>query len=131
MEVSWNDRLPPALTNIIPPPGSGSILDALRLNIPTIVVPNPSLLDNHQVELAEELALQGYVVHGKLECALLQSLITIPIAILTPYSDLAAAIAESEKLREKQKSWPPVNSGEDPSGRGLAGVMEDEMGFVD
>jgi beta-1,4-N-acetylglucosaminyltransferase len=47
--------------------GSGSILDALRLNIPAIVVPNPSLLDNHQVELAEELASQGYVVHGKLE----------------------------------------------------------------
>ncbi|KAH0564968.1 hypothetical protein GP486_001645 [Trichoglossum hirsutum] len=92
--------------------GSGSILDALRLDIPTIVVPNPSLLGNHQVELAEELASQGYVVHGKLD-------------------DLATAIAESEKLRERHKAWPPVNSGADPSGRGLAGVMEDEMGFVD
>ncbi|KAH0542345.1 hypothetical protein FGG08_003282 [Glutinoglossum americanum] len=92
--------------------GSGSILDALRLNIPIIVVPNPSLLDNHQVELAEELASQDYVVHGKID-------------------DLPAAIADSEKLREKHKAWPPVNSGEDPSGRGLAGVMEYEMGFVD
>ncbi len=47
--------------------GSGSILDALRIAVPLIVVPNPSLLDNHQEELAEELARQGYVVHGHLE----------------------------------------------------------------
>lgn len=47
--------------------GSGSILDALRISVPLIVVPNPNLLDNHQVELAEELASQGYVVHGHLE----------------------------------------------------------------
>lgn len=45
--------------------GSGSILDALRIGVPLIVVPNPDLLDNHQVELAEELASQGYVVHGR------------------------------------------------------------------
>jgi beta-1,4-N-acetylglucosaminyltransferase len=51
--------------------------------------------------------------------------------MLTLHSDLATAFAHSEKLRERHKSWPPVNSGEDPSGRGLAGVMEDEMGFVD
>ncbi|KAI9823198.1 MAG: N-acetylglucosaminyldiphosphodolichol N-acetylglucosaminyltransferase catalytic subunit alg13 [Thelocarpon impressellum] len=47
--------------------GSGSILDGLRLGVPLIVVPNPRLLNDHQVELAEELAAQGYVVHGKLE----------------------------------------------------------------
>ena len=47
--------------------GSGSILHALRISVPIIVVPNPELLDNHQVELAEALAEQGYVVHGRLE----------------------------------------------------------------
>lgn len=51
--------------------GSGSILDALRINAPLIVVPNPHLLDNHQVELAEELAKQDYVTYGKLESVLL------------------------------------------------------------
>ncbi|KAI9824640.1 MAG: hypothetical protein M1819_000841 [Sarea resinae] len=93
--------------------GSGSILDALRLSVPLIVVPNPSLLDNHQLELASELAKQGYVVHGRLD-------------------DLAASIGESEALRQKQRAWPPVNSGLDvKASRGLAGVMADEMGFVD
>lgn len=41
--------------------GSGTILDAMRLGLPLIVVPNPSLLDNHQQELADELERQGYV----------------------------------------------------------------------
>jgi len=50
---------------------------------------------------------------------------------LTCCSNLAAAIAESEALRVRQKAWPPANSGHDPSGRGLAGIMDDEMGFID
>jgi beta-1,4-N-acetylglucosaminyltransferase len=47
--------------------GSGTILQALRIDVPMVVVPNSELLDNHQVELAEALAEQEYVVHGKLE----------------------------------------------------------------
>lgn len=50
-------------------PGSGSILDALRVGVPLIVVPNTDLLHNHQAELAEVLAEQEYVVHGTLEYA--------------------------------------------------------------
>ncbi|TAQ90162.1 hypothetical protein B7494_g1458 [Chlorociboria aeruginascens] len=40
--------------------GAGTILDAMRLGLPIIVVANPALLDNHQEELATELAAQGY-----------------------------------------------------------------------
>ena len=47
-------------------PGSGSILEALRIGVPLIVVPNTDLLHNHQVELAEELAKQDYVIYGKI-----------------------------------------------------------------
>ena len=47
--------------------GSGSILDAMRISVPLIVVPNTDLLHNHQLELAEVLAEQDYVVHGKIE----------------------------------------------------------------
>lgn len=39
----------------------------MRIGIPLIVVPNTDLLHNHQLELAEELARLGYVVHGKLK----------------------------------------------------------------
>jgi len=34
----------------------------MRLGVPLVVVPNPSLKDNHQKELANELQKQGYVV---------------------------------------------------------------------
>jgi len=47
--------------------GSGTILQALRIDVPIVVVPNSELLDNHQIELADALAEQEYVVHGKLE----------------------------------------------------------------
>jgi beta-1,4-N-acetylglucosaminyltransferase len=47
--------------------GAGTILDAMRIDVPIIVVPNPSLLDNHQAELADELERQGYVTYGDLK----------------------------------------------------------------
>ena len=43
--------------------------------------------------------------------------------------DLAAAVGEVEALRRRQRTWPPGGKGEE--GRGLMGVMDDEMGFVD
>jgi beta-1,4-N-acetylglucosaminyltransferase len=36
----------------------------MRMGLPIIVVPNSSLLDNHQAELAYELERQGYVTHS-------------------------------------------------------------------
>lgn len=62
--------------------GSGSILDALRVGVPLIVVPNTDLLHNHQLELAEVLADQEYVIHGKIEYVHL-----FPIALLSQASD--------------------------------------------
>jgi beta-1,4-N-acetylglucosaminyltransferase len=52
--------------------GAGTILDVLRMGVPLIVVPNPALLDNHQLELAQELQAQGYATQGDL--GLVQSL---------------------------------------------------------
>lgn len=48
-----------------------------------------------------------------------------------PRSDLPAAIRESESLRKTQHTWPPADEGADPEGKGLIGVMDDELGFVD
>ncbi|KAK0853783.1 N-acetylglucosaminyldiphosphodolichol N-acetylglucosaminyltransferase catalytic subunit alg13 [Friedmanniomyces endolithicus] len=94
--------------------GSGSILDALRAQIPIIVVPNSQLLDNHQVELAEALAEQEYVVHGRLE-------------------DLVKALQDAEQLRQRQREWPPPNSGVHRQAKavGLRGILDEEMGFLD
>lgn len=92
--------------------GSGSILDALRISVPLIVVPNSTLLHNHQVELAEELATQHYVVHGRLD-------------------KLSEAIPQVEALRERQKQWPPPTKGDYKYQAGLKGIMDDEMGWVD
>lgn len=92
--------------------GSGTILDALRISVPIIVVPNSELLDNHQVELAEALAEQEYVVHGRLE-------------------DLAQALQEASVLGKRHKAWPPVNSGVHREVRSLKSVLDQEMGYLD
>ncbi|KAF3184955.1 N-acetylglucosaminyldiphosphodolichol N-acetylglucosaminyltransferase catalytic subunit alg13 [Orbilia oligospora] len=52
---------------IISHAGSGTILDALRYQKAIIVVPNESLMDNHQAELASEMSKQKYVIRGKLD----------------------------------------------------------------
>lgn len=110
--------------------GSGSILDALRINAPLIVVPNPHLLDNHQVELAEELARQGYVIHGQLELVtLLAKFKSEDFDLLS--SNLAASLRELEGKRKRKNVWPPDNSKVDPEGKGVEGAMEDQLGFVD
>jgi beta-1,4-N-acetylglucosaminyltransferase len=36
----------------------------MRLGLALVVVPNSTLLDNHQDELAEELELQGYATRS-------------------------------------------------------------------
>ncbi|CZT22295.1 related to UDP-N-acetylglucosamine transferase subunit alg13 [Ramularia collo-cygni] len=92
--------------------GSGTILDALRISVPIIVVPNSELLDNHQVELAEALAEQEYVVHGRLE-------------------ELSRALQEASVLAQRYKAWPPVNSGVHREVMSLKSVLDDEMGYLD
>lgn len=44
--------------------GGGTVMEGLRLGLSMIVVPNPSLLDNHQAELAQELQDQNYAIHS-------------------------------------------------------------------
>jgi beta-1,4-N-acetylglucosaminyltransferase len=40
--------------------GTGTILDAWKLGLSIIVVPNKQLLDDHQTEMAKHLAKEGY-----------------------------------------------------------------------
>lgn len=41
--------------------GSGTILDVLRLRKPLVVISNPTLLDDHQSDLASELDKSGHL----------------------------------------------------------------------
>ncbi|KAF1986237.1 glycosyltransferase family 1 protein [Aulographum hederae CBS 113979] len=92
--------------------GSGSVLDALRVGVPVIVVPNPELLDDHQTQLAEALAKQDYVVHGKLD-------------------DMTGALREIDVLMWRLKDWPPVNSGVHRHAQGVEGIADEEVGYLD
>lgn len=84
--------------------GSGTILDVLRLPRPLIVVPNPTLLDNHQQELADALGLLGHLRPSTV-------------------SELPQAI---ETLRDsKLVPFPPFN------GSRFRELLDEEMGYVD
>ncbi|KAF4550324.1 Glycosyltransferase family 28 C-terminal domain-containing protein [Elsinoe fawcettii] len=97
---------------IISHAGTGTILSAMRLAIPVVVVPNEELLDNHQVELAEILAQQGYVIYGRIDY-------------------LAKALDDLENARQRAKRSPPVNSGEHRKTNTIKQVLDEEMGFLD
>ncbi|KAG6000611.1 hypothetical protein E4U21_005284 [Claviceps maximensis] len=60
--------------------GTGTILDAWRLELPLVVVPNTGLLDDHQTELAIHLSKQGYAVMSSASLPHLQE--AIPKAVL-------------------------------------------------
>ncbi|RMJ23442.1 hypothetical protein PHISP_05695 [Aspergillus sp. HF37] len=114
-EMRLAQASPPAGRNggiIVSHAGSGSVLEALRLGVPLVVVPNPSLKDNHQEELAKELQKQGYVVASH-------------------FKDVANAVGKAEALRERMLTWPPVRGPNQRRRRTLEEVMSDELGFLD
>jgi beta-1,4-N-acetylglucosaminyltransferase len=45
------------------------------------------------------------------------------------HSDLPAALGASEKKRKARTPWQPVNPGADPTGKGIVGVMDEELGY--
>jgi len=47
--------------------GSGPIIDVLRLGKRLIAVPNPTLLDNHQEDLASALNTLGHLKASTIE----------------------------------------------------------------
>jgi len=58
--------------------GAGTILDVLRLGKPLVVVPNPSLMDDHQTELALALERKGHLKMSKIE-SLSQAIESLPL----------------------------------------------------
>lgn len=101
--------------------GSGTILDVLRLQKPLIVVPNSTLLDDHQQELASALAGLGHVRAA-----------TVPwvFLVLPP-----CACSESMLCRD----LPQIIAALDPStlipfpkfdGSRFREILDEEMGFA-
>ncbi|KAL3464080.1 glycosyltransferase family 28 C-terminal domain-containing protein [Aspergillus heterothallicus] len=90
--------------------GSGSILAALRFGVPLIVVPNPTLQDNHQEELADVLQQEGY-------------------AVWSSYSELSSSLERAEVLRTRMLTWPPVHGANRK--QSLEEVISEEMGYLD
>ncbi|WOK93136.1 UDP-N-acetylglucosamine transferase subunit [Canna indica] len=70
---------------IISHAGSGSIFETLQLGKPLIVVVNEDLMDNHQSELAEELAERKHLLYTRPQ-TLLQTIQAIDLKSLVPYS---------------------------------------------
>ncbi|KAF9525631.1 glycosyltransferase family 1 protein [Crepidotus variabilis] len=83
--------------------GSGTILDVLRKGKAMIVVPNPTLLDNHQVELAERLEEMEYLIAATVE--------TLPQAI-------------KRFDTRKTKPFPPFD------GSRFAKIVDEALGFT-
>jgi len=65
--------------------GSGSIFETLRAKRPLVVVVNDLLMDNHQCELAEELAEKKYLVYASSPGSLLDTLRNMNLKNLVPY----------------------------------------------
>ncbi|KAB0796749.1 hypothetical protein PPYR_10810 [Photinus pyralis] len=63
--------------------GAGSCLQVLKKKKPLIVVINDDLMDNHQLELAQELERQGYLYYGT--CSTLNKLLLQDITKLAEY----------------------------------------------
>ncbi|KAM3471082.1 hypothetical protein MY8738_009470 [Beauveria namnaoensis] len=73
--------------------GTGTILDAWRLDVPMIVVPNTDLLDDHQTEMAKHLAKEGYATQAKAELF-----------------DLKEAVDKAKLLLEENQSRNPPHA---------------------
>jgi len=93
--------------------GSGSLIDGMSVGVPTVLVPNTSLLDNHQEELAVKSEEAGYCIRGDI-------------------NNLANAVEAVEMIRKngyrKQGSETRTTTAGSTS---LQRILDQEMGFLD
>ncbi|TBU35911.1 glycosyl transferase [Dichomitus squalens] len=88
---------------IISHAGSGTIIDVLRLGKPLIVVPNETLMDNHQAELSDALAALGHLMSSSV-AGLSKAIETLNTSALVPFPQF-----DGSRFRE---------------------LLDEEMGFI-
>ena len=74
--------------------GAGSVFEALGAGKPLLVVVNNKLMDNHQAELAEELANRGHVMWCE-PARVLEVLNAFDASTLVPYEQGECRVAEA------------------------------------
>ncbi|KAK4172791.1 glycosyltransferase family 28 C-terminal domain-containing protein [Triangularia setosa] len=85
--------------------GAGTILEVKRYGAPLIVVPNPTLMDNHQLELAVEVQRQGWAVHGRIDNLphaidkILQLIQKGRLDHLSPYKPAPFPVPEAQRFK--------------------------------
>lgn len=84
----FKDTLKADISNadlIISHAGAGSCLEALEANKPLLVVVNEDLMDNHQLELADQLQVDGHLYYCTCD-TLVSTLETVDFSWLAPMS---------------------------------------------
>ncbi|KAH6798380.1 glycosyltransferase family protein 28, partial [Perilla frutescens var. frutescens] len=88
--------------------GSGSIFETLRLRKPLIVVVNEDLMDNHQSELAEELAERNHLFCARPQ-TLYETISAMDPNSLVPYQPVVSNM-ENKHVSEELGDWQLVHS---------------------
>ncbi|XP_055849491.1 UDP-N-acetylglucosamine transferase subunit ALG13 homolog [Episyrphus balteatus] len=83
--------------------GAGTCMDILKNKKPGLVVVNDTLMDNHQVELAEQLAKDSYIFQCNLS-SLEKSLKVLDFETLVPYEKGRGMPAFISHLREMMRT---------------------------
>lgn len=95
------------------------------MNAPLILVPNTTLLDNHQLDLAEELSRQKYAVVAS--TGSVSQLLSLHQLI--GGSNLRSALSRIETERKTRVSYLSVNYR--PNQKKFKNILDEEMGFLD
>ena len=91
--------------------GAGSILEAMRLRLPLLVVVNEALMDNHQREVADELAARRHVWVTTVD-RVADAVEAVTEAMLTvAEADVAGVEEEEEEEEEGGEEDEAENSG--------------------
>jgi hypothetical protein len=56
-------------------------------------------------------------------------IILLQLLLINQYRDLPAALRASEEKSLSRKAWRSEDSSSDPSGRGINGVLDEEVGY--